>query len=168
MTTNTIKLPNAVALPLKPLFEALPLEQSMHRLVVEGSPQAQASLVQAALDGPDAAVLRDNPPLVAALWLYVDDLDRSHTVSQGVETDTGSYWHGIMHRREGDFTNSHYWFRRVGKHPAMSSLGSEYNPHQLIDQVEATMRDGSDPAALIDLQQREWANLFRWCALHPA
>ncbi|HEX4148737.1 MAG TPA: hypothetical protein VHY20_07110 [Pirellulales bacterium] len=53
----------------------------------------------------------------AGLWLYHDFLDQSHQLSQEIETPTGSYWHGIMHRREPDFANANYWLRRVGRHP---------------------------------------------------
>lgn len=58
----------------------------------------------------------------AALWLLAGELDRSHTVSQSFDNADGSYWHAIMHRREGDFWNSKYWFRRVGQHPVLSEL----------------------------------------------
>ena len=58
----------------------------------------------------------------SALWLLAGELDRSHTLSQSIETPDGSYWHGIMHRREGDFWNSKYWFRRVGRHPVLGQL----------------------------------------------
>src|SRR5262249_35721072 len=49
---------------------------------------------------------------LAALWLHHDFLDESHRISQEIETPTGSYWHGILHRREPDYGNSKYWFRR--------------------------------------------------------
>lgn len=59
---------------------------------------------------------------LAGLWLYHDFLDESHALSQEIHTTTGSYWHAIMHRREGDYDNSKYWFRRVGEHPTFARL----------------------------------------------
>ena len=40
---------------------------------------------------------------ISGMLLYHNFLDTSHTISQGIHTATGSYWHGIMHRREPDF-----------------------------------------------------------------
>ena len=58
----------------------------------------------------------------SGLLLWNDALDESHTISQGLADQTGSYWHGIMHRREPDYPNSKYWFGRVGTHPIFPAL----------------------------------------------
>ena len=58
----------------------------------------------------------------SGLLLWNDALDESHTISQGLANQTGSYWHGIMHRREPDYPNSKYWFGRVGTHPIFPAL----------------------------------------------
>ncbi len=50
----------------------------------------------------------------AGLFLYFSALDESHTISQGVATASGSYWHGIMHRQEPDWSNAKYWFVAQG------------------------------------------------------
>ncbi len=58
----------------------------------------------------------------SGLLLWNDALDASHTISQTLENPTGSYWHGIMHRREPDYSNAKYWFGRVGTHPIFPAL----------------------------------------------
>src|SRR5262245_18932256 len=59
---------------------------------------------------------------LAGLWLYHDFLRESHAISQEIHTPSGSFWHGILHRREGDYDNAKYWFRRVGKHAVFGPL----------------------------------------------
>ena len=59
---------------------------------------------------------------LAGLWLRFDFLDESHAISQEIKTPTGSFWHGIMHRREPDYDNAKYWFHRVGEHPVFAPL----------------------------------------------
>lgn len=122
---------------------------------------------------------------IAAVWLYHDFLDESHRISQELHSTTGSYWHGILHRREPDYSNAKYWFRRVGRHPIFPDLAREANAlaaSQNLPASAAFLRDSAwDPMAFIDLcagaagaqsefaplcrqiQQREWQLLFDFC-----
>lgn len=61
----------------------------------------------------------------AGLYLWNESLDKSHSLAQNILNSTGSYWHGIMHRMEGDYDNAKYWFRRVGAHPVFAGLHAE-------------------------------------------
>lgn len=66
--------------------------------------------------------------LEAGLRQFYDDLDGSHQCAQSIEGQGrrhGDYWHAIMHRREPDYGNSQYWFRRVGNHPVFTPLAQE-------------------------------------------
>lgn len=84
---------------------------------------------------PEKIVSREDAMLVkAALYLKHGFLDASHKISQQVETRTGSYWHAIMHRKEGDFSNSKYWYRRVGPHPVLAALGKDFDPFRVVDE----------------------------------
>jgi hypothetical protein len=105
---------------------------------------------------------------LSGIWLLHDFLDESHTISQSIETPSGSYWHAIMHRREGDFFNAKYWYRRVGQHPVSEwvgeQLGSTYDPFAFVDRCEAAVRSkGNDKEECRDVQQTEWELLFDYC-----
>lgn len=69
---------------------------------------------------PDGA--RSAPAWKAVLHLWNDSLICAHSLVQDLDTHTGSSLHGIIHRREGDYDNARYWFRRTGDHPAFHSL----------------------------------------------
>lgn len=113
---------------------------------------------------------------LAGLWLYHDFLDESHTLSQSIHTPEGSYWHGIMHRREPDASNAAYWFRRVADHPIFPVLAEEarrlgypgrvgrWDPFQFIDRCEQYRGSGSpEEETLRRVQRREWELLFDYC-----
>lgn len=102
-------------------------------------------------------------------WLLCDYLDESHTISQGISTASGSFWHGIMHRREGDYSNAKYWFRRVGDHPVYEDLAStsaheHWDPFAFVDACQQALRHGGAEAQRCqELQQLEWERLFDHC-----
>jgi hypothetical protein len=126
-------------------------------------------------EGPESPELRrwinrhsrQTPELaVCGLWLLCGDLNLSHEISQRIETPDGSFWHGIMHRREGDFWNSKYWFRRVGKHPVLKALAAtEYgDPQAFVDRCEAALHGTEkEQTACRELQWLEWQHLFAHC-----
>jgi hypothetical protein len=115
----------------------------------------------------------------AGLYLYRDCLDESHALSQGIETPSGGYWHGLMHRREPDFANAAYWFRRVGQHPVFEPLRvaavqlaaasavtipSPWDPFWFINYCEASLAKPQPGEMLArQIQQREWELLFDFC-----
>ena len=71
------------------------------------------------------------PLIRGALFYVVDALDDGHRIFQEDHSDLGSYWHGMMHRREGDFENARYWFRRAGALPNAAALhraAAEHSP----------------------------------------
>jgi len=124
---------------------------------------------------------------VSGVWLLHDFLDESHTISQSIETPSGSFWHAIMHRREGDFSNAKYWLRRVGQHPVLEAIGvhvaaadaadanasfgetrlresGKWDPFAFVDMCEAAVRGNrGDREQCLDIQQVEWELLFDHC-----
>jgi hypothetical protein len=59
---------------------------------------------------------------IACIWIYHDYLEESHSIVQTIPSTTSSYLHGIMHRREPDYSNAKYWFSKVPTHPIFIPL----------------------------------------------
>lgn len=126
------------------------------------SPLVPASVRDAELDARIAAL--DAPPAVrAALHLWNDSLERCHALAQDIHDPTGSYLHGIMHRREPDYANATYWFRKVGAHPVFASLGADWDPFRMVDDCERAAGDPKLEKELRPLQAREIALLAAHC-----
>lgn len=157
-----------------------------------GTPDRSRRAAIAALSAPEIFAphrVRDTEmaeACLAGLWLLYDFLDESHTISQSLHTLEGSYWHGIMHRREPDYENAKYWFRRVPKHPIHDELAAgarelaaaaeldppaqylraqqSWDAFQFVDlcRLASAGRSSSTPLCR-QVQRLEWQLLFAHC-----
>lgn len=119
----------------------------------------------------------------AGLLMFNDDIGRAHDIFQVVDTPTSSFWHGIMHRREGDFSNANYWWNRAGEHPVFDELhdmilhrvpefgfldelrnASTWIPRAFNEWCERSAQTGESDDALREVQRLEMKLLLEWCA----
>ena len=150
--------------------------------------------------------------MLCGLWLFHDGLEGCHAIAQQTPqslmrprtkslelmrlsdeemslsdlTDTLNFWHAILHRREGDFSNSQYWYGRVAGHPIMQAIGVEvgnvinplpadksllrimhdgWHPNHFVDLVEDVSANPHDARlpTVVAIQRIEWRMLFEHC-----
>ena len=169
-----------------PVFESL-IDTSRATAIDEGSANRDlyTSLQKLSLDNAFIEPILDEnyaAACISGVWLWNDFLDESHAISQEIHTSTGSFWHGIMHRRERDYSNSKYWFRKVGYHEVFDAVaqqavglaggsdkyglldGKSWDPYAFVDLCQQAAH--GDPAALSYCQavtRVEWELLFDYC-----
>jgi hypothetical protein len=111
------------------------------------------------------------------LFYALDDLPEAHAIFQDASDDCGSYWHGMLHRREGDFDNARYWFRRAGvlpffaethraacAHSEIMARQSNWDPYLFTGQCEQE-RFGAEELTgeMQALQRVEFDAIFDYC-----
>ncbi|MCC6232656.1 MAG: hypothetical protein IT580_08425 [Verrucomicrobiales bacterium] len=136
---------------------------------------AAAACASVGVDGPRADCVH------ALVLLWNDHLDRAHGLVQDLSGADAAWVHGIMHRREPDFSNAQYWFHRVGRHAAFAALATgaraalgvehslnavlvpdgRWDPMAFIREVERATRarDAATESVLRTLQRAEFMAL---------
>lgn len=134
-------------------------------------------LVHKVRDADAATLIGDmntDPEMVrAGLFYALDALDPAHRIFQEEKSDLGSYWHGMMHRREGDFDNARYWFRRSGRLPFFArlhraageewSLGArqlDWDPYLFTGECEQARYGAEGADVLAKVQRAEFDVIF--------
>jgi len=58
-----------------------------------------------------------NDDLLRAIDLALDDQwDEAHEIAQRYDSDSTAQWiHAVLHKIEGDLSNSRYWYRQAGR-----------------------------------------------------
>ena len=161
--------------PIDALFDTTevpglgPEARSGIRSVEDVSQEVESVCRGIRLKGPEAVCLR----ALALVWQ--DHLDEAHGLVQDLSGPEAAWVHGIIHRREPDYSNARYWFHRVGGHEALESMADvaapilashaalpfrlirdgRWDAFAFIDAVAASLRQGpqSADAALLRILQ---------------
>lgn len=166
--------------PLPPLYPHTPWRPELSRRIGESSDEA---LFGDSTQGSSMA-----EAIRCGLLVWNDDLEAAHKIAQAVETPTGSFWHAIIHRREGDGSNARYWWQLTGEHPAFAriyehvssetedELGGDahdflaqlqqaghWQPDEFVTACERIHTSSADDTGLRRIQIIEIESLLKWC-----
>ena len=84
------------------------------------------------------ADLNDDLRRVVELAL-ADDWEAAHQLVQQYESDTMAAWiHAVLHKMEGDLSNSRYWYHRANQ---MKHVGDE--PRGELEVIQNQLRSSS-------------------------
>ena len=137
----------------------------------------QCQVALTALDLPS----HQQPLVYSALLLWHDHLDASHDLSQNINSNDGSFLHGIMHRREPDYSNAKYWLTKTGQHEAFDTINmrselvlkdtslahlttAKWDPFAIVDAISEASPDTSEYQVLQNIQRIEIEVLLeRFC-----
>ncbi|WWD22591.1 hypothetical protein CI109_107084 [Kwoniella shandongensis] len=108
---------------------------------------------------PAIAKLKEHKFVIAALHLANDDIHHCHLIAQDNEGDsTADLLHATLHRREGDYWNSKYWWSHVGSHPTVSISEAKL----FVDNCEKISKTKGDDIKLRERQWKELKALVEW------
>jgi hypothetical protein len=79
--------------------------------------------------------------LLALWWDAKGEWEKAHAVAQDVAGADRAWVHAYLHRKEGDFGNAAYWYRRAGRAVATGDSRLEWKG------IVREMLDGEDSAA---------------------
>jgi hypothetical protein len=82
-----------------------------------------------------------NTDLLRAIELaFAGDWDAAHQLVQQYESDVTADWiHAVLHKMEGDLSNSRYWYRRANQ---MDHVADESRAELTAIQAELRSRGG--------------------------
>ena len=169
--------PKLIPLPektMRPLVESIPASwPAQIKSVFENSSSFQGIIAprnpSPSPNGPANTLAREASShekhalkrrLLEAFLLYaLDDIHAAHSIFQEEDSFFGSYGHGMMHRREGDFWNANYWFRRAGN-PRRLCFPENQSPAEITALCEKAAASPKTLPQTIHLLHQEWVLLL--------
>ena len=66
-------------------------------------------------------------PLQCLWYDAKNDWESAHNIAQDLNTNTGSWLHAYLHRKEGDLWNAEYWYLKADRGLPKCSLKEEFS-----------------------------------------